>query len=103
MARTRIDLNRFRKVYPQIKKSPSYFNQTNEVKTFKISFSGSSSETLLIGAFTLPPVVVLGGEDNVNLWISSLVKTNSLWYVTVNSSTLYSGDVHVHAHEASSP
>jgi hypothetical protein len=100
MARTRIDLNRFRKVYPQIKRSPSYFNQSNEVQTFKMSFNASISETLLIGEYTSAPVVVLGGEDNVNLWISSLVKTNNKWHVTVSASAEYTGDVHLHAHEA---
>ena len=98
MARTQIDLNRFRKVYPRMNQSPTYFG--TEVQAFKISFSSSLSETLVIGAFTNHPVVLLGAEDNVNLWISSLVKIDTDWHVTVSTSSAYTGDVHLHAHEA---
>ena len=99
MARTKIDLNRFKKTYPRNKKSPLYFSQATDVKSFKISFTSSAEEELAIGEFITHPIVVLGGEDNVNLWISNLVKTNSIWYVTVKSSAIHTGDVHVHAHE----
>ena len=97
----RIDLNRFRKIYPQMKRSPVYFNQTNEIQTFSLAFNSSTSETIQIGAFT-SPVVVIAGEDNVNLWITSISQTNNVWSVTINASAAYTGDVHIHVHEATS-
>ena len=95
----RIDLNRFRKIYPQMKRSPRYFNQTNEIKTFSLAFSNSNSETIQIGEFT-SPVAVIAGEDNVNLWIASISQANNVWSVTINASAAYTGDVHIHVHEA---
>ena len=97
----RIDQNRFRKVYPSMKRSPRYFNQTNEIQTFSLTFAGTTSETIQIGTFTAP-VVVIAGEDNVNLWIGSISQTNSVWSVTINASAAYTGDVHLHVHEATS-
>ena len=95
----RIDLNRFRKIYPQMKRSPRYFNQTNEIQTFSLTFSNSTTETIQIGTFT-SPVVVIAGEDNVNLWIGSISQSNDVWSVTINASAAYTGDVHIHVHEA---
>ena len=95
----RIDLNRFRKIYPAMKRSPRYFNQTNDLQTFKLTFSGTTSETIQIGQFT-SPVVVIAGEDNVNLWISSISQNNNVWSVTINASSAYTGPVHLHVHEA---
>lgn len=95
----RIDLNRFRKIYPQLKRSPQYFNQTNEIKTFTLDFSSSTSETIQIGTFTTP-IVVISGDDNVNLWIQSISQSNSIWSVQVSASTSYTGTVQIHVHEA---
>lgn len=95
----RIDLNRIRKIYPQMKRSPRYFNQTNEIKTFTLAFSGSTSETIQIGTFTTP-IVVISGDDNVNLWIQSISQTDSVWSVQVSASAAYTGTVQIHVHEA---
>lgn len=95
----RIDLNRIRKIYPQMKRSPRYFNQTNEIKTFTLAFSGSTSETIQIGTFTTP-IVVISGDDNVNLWIQSISQSDSVWSVQVSASAAYTGTVQIHVHEA---
>ena len=95
----RIDLNRFRKIYPQMKRSPIYFNQTNEIKTFTLAFSNSTTESIQIGTFTTP-IVVIAGDDNVNLWIAGITQSDSVWTVQVNASTAYTGTVHIHVHEA---
>ena len=95
----RIDLNRFRKIYPQLKRSPRYFNQTNEIKTFTLAFSSSTSETIQIGTFTTP-IVVISGDDNVNLWIQSISQSNSVWSVQIQASAPYTGTVQIHVHEA---
>jgi len=95
----RIDLNRFRKIYPQMKRSPVYFNQTNEIKTFSLAFSNSTTESIQIGAFTTP-IVVIAGDDNVNLWVAGITQSDSVWTVQINASTAYTGTVHIHVHEA---
>ena len=95
----RIDLNRFRKLYPQLKRSPRYFNQTNEIQTFTLAFSNSTSETIQIGTFTTP-IVVISGDDNVNLWIQSLSQSDSVWSVQISASAAYTGTVKIHVHEA---
>ena len=95
----RIDLNRYRKIYPRMKRSPRWFNQSNEIQTFSLTFAGTTSETIQIGTFTTP-IVVIAGEDNVNLWIASISQTNNVYSVTVNASAAYTGDVHIHVHEA---
>ena len=95
----RIDLNRFRKIYPQMKRSPVWFNQTNEIKTFSLAFSNSTTESIQIGAFTTP-IVVIAGDDNVNLWVAGITQSDSVWTVQINASTAYTGTVHIHVHEA---
>ena len=55
MARSRIDLNRFRKVYPQLKRSPRMFSA--ELRPYKITFNNTSSGTLDISDFTTPVIV----------------------------------------------
>ena len=82
-----------------MKRSPRYFNQTNEIKTFTLAFSGSTSETIQIGTFTTP-IVVISGDDNVNLWIQSISQTDSVWSVQVSASAAYTGTVQIHVHEA---
>ena len=96
----RIDLNRMRKIYPQMKRSPRWFNQTNEVETHKITFSNDTSKTFSIGTYTTP-VVVLSPEDNLNVWISSIVGTSGgVWKVTITSSVeIAAGSVNVHVAE----
>lgn len=105
MARSKIDLQRFRKIYPQLKSSPRYFSQTNEVETHKISFSNEQSKTIGVGRYNYP-VVVVTAEDNINVWVSAVVRVNSTdpnrsptWQISVETSTLYNGDVHVHVAE----
>ena len=82
-----------------MKRSPIWFNQTNEIKTFTLAFSSSSAETIQIGTFTTP-IVVLASDDNVNLWVASISQTNSVWSVQINASAPYTGTVHIHVHEA---
>ena len=82
-----------------MKRSPIYFNQTNEIKTFTLAFSNSTTESIQIGTFTTP-IVVIAGDDNVNLWIAGITQSDSVWTVQVNASTAYTGTVHIHVHEA---
>jgi hypothetical protein len=96
----RIDLNRMRKIYPSKKKQPHWFNQTNEVKTHKIDFSNSSIETVAIGLYN-SPIVLLGKNDNVNVWISAYYQEvlNGPWRIEIKSSAVFTGEVYVHVAE----
>ena len=82
-----------------MKRSPVWFNQTNEIKTFSLAFSNSTTESIQIGAFTTP-IVVIAGDDNVNLWVAGITQSDSVWTVQINASTAYTGTVHIHVHEA---
>lgn len=86
-----------------MKSAPKYFNQTNEVETHLVAFSNEASKTLGIGIYTYP-VVVITSEDSVNAWVSSLVRPNngSSWQLTINTSSAYTGNIHVHIAEANS-
>ena len=96
----RIDLNRMRKVYPSKKKQPHWFNQSNEVETKTISFSGSAMETVAIGVYNYP-VIVIGQNDNINAWISKVYREvlNGPWRVDVSTSAAFTGEIHLHIAE----
>ena len=99
MARARINLNRFRKVYPQMSKSPRMFSA--ELRPYKIVFSNSISETFEIANF-ISPVVVVSPEDNINPFVHSIIRADNgiNWNVTIQTSAPYTGTVHVHVGEA---
>ena len=99
MAR-RLDLNRMRKIYPQKKSVPRYFNQTNEVQTHVVDFNNSNVESLAIGIYSYP-VIVLGKNDNVNVWISKLYREDPAnpWRVDIMTSAAFTGKVYVHVQE----
>ena len=106
MAKTQYDLNRIRKIYPQKRKHPRLFQQSNEIQTFVVQFSNVQSASQTIGAFTAPVVVITGAvtnatadNANINLWVQSLERVNDLWIVSIAASSLYTGDVHIHVHE----
>jgi hypothetical protein len=100
MARTKIDLQRYKKVYPQMKSGPHFFSQSNEVETHKLSFSGESIKTFGVGIYNYP-VIVLTPEDNINAWVSAVVRpvVGGAWQITVETSTSYTGKIHVHVAE----
>ena len=99
MAR-RLDLNRIRKIYPNRKKQPHYFNQTNEVKAHTVTFSNSKIETIPIGQWNYP-VIAIGQTDNVNVWISKVYRevANGPWRIDISASSAFSGEVHLHIAE----
>jgi len=102
MARARIDLNRFRKIYPQRSKSPRMFSA--ELRPYRISFSSSQSEEQLIADY-VSPVVVVTSDENYNVWVQSIIRnSNGIgWKVTIESSTQITGTVYMHVGEAYIP
>ena len=108
MARARINLNRFRKVYPQMSKSPRMF--AAELRPYKLTFNNSFSDQITISNFITPVVVLTAGSDpndsstdgNVNLWVQSIIRApNGInWVVTIESSAPFTGEAHIHVGEA---
>lgn len=102
MARSQINLNRFRKIYPQLRKSPVWWptNVGNQVEAAVITLtSGVGSYTTSL--FYNSPVAIATPEDNVNVWISSLTPVGDGTFIVevTASDTSFSGDVHVHVGE----
>ena len=83
-----------------MKSGPHFFSQTNEVETHKLSFSSEAIKTFGIGVYNYP-VVVLSPEDNINAWVSAVVRVvaGGSWKITVETSSDYTGVVHVHVAE----
>jgi len=90
-----------RKIYPQMKSSPRWFNQTNEVKTHIVEFSNSNVQSLAIGVYT-SPVITIGQDDNVNAWISKLYReiAGGSWRVDISTSAEFTGKIYIHVSEA---
>lgn len=105
MARTRIDLHRFRKVYPQFRKSPLLFEgggtTTLDVEAVVVPFSTSDQETVSLSeTYTTPVVVASAVDENVNVWVSSITNDGlGNITITVNTSDVITGEVHVHVVE----
>ena len=106
MARTRKNLNRFRKIYPQLRKSPVWWirdTSIREVKVLDASVSLSFTTTVTVNS----PVVVAtaeGATSNVNVWVTSVTDANNdkLWDITVAvSDSAYTGKIHVMVGDAS--
>ena len=109
MAKQRIDLNRYKKIYPLQRKSPQNFNKTHEAFGATMTFAAEASSTSIIensGTISSTPVVTIASTDSVNVWISSIARSvptdaTSDWQVTVVSSSPFTGQVHVLLVEAS--
>lgn len=102
---TRIDLQRYKKTYPFIRREPRlyYLSETEgglaaTIKTAQVSFAGSDTITYSFTgtAFTsIPKVTVtpVGAGANFNVYIDSV----SISQVIIKASTPNSDSVHIHA------
>lgn len=90
MARNSINLNRFRKIYPSLRKSPSIFQRGEAVtkETKIIDLSNGDSLTFTTVKLFNSPVVVATAEDNRNVWVASVTDGNSdnRWDITIAHS-----------------
>ena len=96
----RRDLNRFRKVYPYLRRRPIYGFVSNKellVEVGELTFSDSSSETYtFIEYYASTPTITAVSFDsegndaaNVNVFISSISTTS----VTIKTSNTFTGKV----------
>ena len=99
MARTQINLNRFRKIYPQLRKSPVWWTRdlSGSSEAFTIDIANGDSLTLTLSNQYNSPVAVASTDDNVNVWIHTLNYNGAEWEVTVAvSDTGFTGKIYVH-------
>ena len=104
MARNRINLNRFRKIYPQLRKSPVFWYKEQDgilLETAQGTCIGGQFSYQTIETFN-SPVIVATAEDNVNVWVASVTAVgDGTFAITVQTSdTDYTGDVHLHIGES---
>ncbi len=102
---TRIDLQRYKKTYPFIRREPKLFylsedGLTATIKTAEVSFAGSDTitHTFTGVAFTsIPKVTVtpVGMGANFNVYIDSV----SISQVVIKASVANGDSVHIHAIE----
>lgn len=100
MARNQINLNRFRKIYPQIRKSPEYWIKDTHIRDVREITLTSGSHTFTTAGTINAPVAIasaVGSNSNVNVWITSILDNGGgTWNITVGASdTSYAGLVHV--------
>tara|TARA_X000000950_G_scaffold265540_1_gene339942 strand:+ start:3992 stop:4318 length:327 start_codon:yes stop_codon:yes gene_type:complete len=104
MARNSINLNRFRKIYPKFRKTPSIFQRGEAVtkETKIIDLSNSDPLTFTTVKKFNSPVVVATAEDNRNVWVASITDGNSdnNWDITIaHSDTTSNTKFHVIIYE----
>lgn len=103
----RRDYNRYRKIYPFIRKKPFFITEADVTfESSKATVSASDQVTITFTTnFTSAPYVTATAYDsesndeaNVNAYIISVTKTQ----VTIGFSASFTGEVHYHAIQAAS-
>lgn len=100
----RRDKNRFRKIYPYIRKAPVYeycSNKEVEIEVGEISYSNSNTGTHTFTStfLTVPTITAISYDSesnstaNVNVYIRSVSTTA----VIIETSAPFTGKVHFHA------
>ena len=99
MARNQINLNRFRKIYPQLRKSPEYWIRDTHIREVREITLTSGSHTFTTTETINSPVAVaspVGTTSNVQVWVLGIAPNGNNWNITIAASdTSYEGTVHV--------
>ena len=104
MARTKLNLNRFRKIYPQMRKSPSWFVRGEAItkEAVVIDLAVPDPLTFTTSLSFNSPVVVATAQDNQNVWVSTITGPDGagLWEITVaHSDSSSTSKIHVVVYE----
>ena len=107
MARTKLNLNRFRKIYPQLRKSPVFWYKEQDgilLETTRGECTGGQFSYQTTQTFNSPVVVATayGTESNVNVWVASVTAVgDGTFAITVQTSDSgYTGYVDLHIGES---
>lgn len=101
MARSQINLNRFRKIYPQLRKSPYWWSGPDGATESHQHDLSSGLSLVTTNSFN-SPVVIATAEDNINVWVATLSDSNNdgIWDITLGiSDATFTGIIHVHIYE----
>lgn len=105
MSTRRVDLNRQRKIYPYIRRKPTFGRMdleenvsdgiSAEIETAEISWSNSDSHTYTFTKTfsSIPRVVAISKDDNINVYVESVTLTD----VTIRASAPSSDSAYIHA------
>ena len=105
MSGKRTDLNRQRKIYPYIRRKPIYgfldkeeninIGISAEIETAEINWSNSDSytHTFTTSFSSIPRVVAIAKDDNINVYVESVTLTD----VTIRASAPSSDSAYIHA------
>ena len=99
MARNQINLNRFRKIYPQLRKSPHWWTRsTGAIEAITIDVGNGDSLTQLASLNYSAPVAVATADENVNVWVNSInYNSSNQWEITVAvSDSSFTGKIYLH-------
>lgn len=103
----RMDLNRFKKIYPLMRRSPRFIDTSAEVEAFTVQFTDSDvtleKDYTLQRAYPSAPAVVISVEnDNMNTYVKTIAEVNGEYVVTIVISHLPAANtpVTIHGHAA---
>ena len=99
MARTQKNLNRYRKIYPQIRKSPHWWIKDTSVREVKVLDLSTDPLTFTTTVTINSPVVVAtaeGATGNINVWVATIAANGDYWNITIGKSdSSFNGKIHV--------
>ena len=97
MSSSKYDLNRFKKIYPLVRVKPFFQDFTGsggiDAETTILEYDNSFEESYTFTQIynQIPTVSATPEDENVNVFITSL----SLFSVTIQSSSPFTGKVHI--------
>ena len=98
------DLNRFRKVYPLIRRKPSILKAGAQVETAKLEYAnGEYTKTFNFEEpyETVPICVSTPEKENLNVYITAITLTSVTIELSASNPQSSPIFVHLHIHEAS--
>ena len=103
MSKKSYDLNRFRKVYPVIRRKPKFLS-ISSVESTRLTYSAneySKTFTFSTPYLTSPACVATAENDNVNVYITSISLSNVTVEISNPPETGKKTIVNLHIHEVS--
>jgi hypothetical protein len=98
------DMNRYRKVYPYLRKSPKYRMMSDkrvQLEVGQLSFSSDAEATFTFAEpFEGQPyvtIIAVDSEGNDSADVNAYIKTVNTKTVTIGVSQAFTGVIHIHS------